>query len=76
MLLLNKPSPSEMPQIEPAVTPLQVNENRPRKKEIKKAIRHLKNGWAAGPDGIPSGTTLADLNISIKMLHELFGKIW
>ena len=52
--LLNRPLPSEMPEIEPADTPLQVNENRPSKVEIKKAIRHLKNGRAAGPNGIPS----------------------
>jgi len=43
---------------------------------MKKAIRHLRNGRAAGPDGIPSEAIKADLNISTKMLHELFGKIW
>ena len=67
---------SEMPDIEPADTPLQVNENRPSKVEIKKAIRHLKNGRAAGPDGISSEAVKADLNTLTKMLHELFGKIW
>jgi len=55
---------------------LQVNENRPSKVEIKKAIRRLKNGRAAGPDCIPSEAIKADLNTSTKMLHELFGKIW
>ena len=73
---LNRPPPSEMPGIEPADTPLQVNENRPSKVEIKKAIRRLKNGRAAGSDCIPSEAIKADLNTSTKMLHELFGKIW
>ena len=74
--LLNRPPPSEMPDIIPADTPLQVNENRPRKTDIKKAIRHLKNRRTAGLDGIPSGATKADFNNSTRMLHELFGKIW
>ena len=33
--LLNRPPPSEMPDIEPADEPLQVNENRQGKAEIK-----------------------------------------
>ena len=74
--LLNRPPPSETPDIEPANTPFQVNENMPNKAEIKRAIRHLKNGRAAGPDGIPSEAFKADLTTSTNMLHELFGKIW
>ena len=74
--LLNRPPPSEMPEIQPADTPLQVNENRPSEAEIERAIRHVKNGKAAGPDGIPPEAIKADLNTSTKMLHELFGKIW
>ena len=74
--LLNRPLPSEMPEIEPADTPLQVNENRPSKVEIKKTIRYLKNGRATGPNGRPSEAIKADLNTLTKMLHELFGKIW
>ena len=65
--LLNRPPPSEMPDIEPADTPLQVNENRSSKVEIKRAINHLKNGRAAAPDGIPSEAIKADLNTSTKI---------
>ena len=65
-----------MTDIQPSDTPLQVNENRTSKVEIKKAIRHLKNGRVAGPDGIPSEAIKADLNTSTKMLPELFGRIW
>lgn len=74
--LLNRPPPSEMPDIQPADTPLQVSENKPSKAEIKRAIRQLKNRKAAGPDGIPSEAIKPDLNTSTKMLYELFGKIW
>ena len=65
-----------MPDIQPADTPLQVSENEPSKAEIKRAIRQLKNGKAAVPDGIPSEAIKADLNTLTKMLYELFGKIW
>ena len=74
--LLNRPPPIEMPDIESADTPLQVNENRPGKAEIKRAIKHLKNGKAAGPDGIPPEAIKTDLSTSTEMLYELFGKIW
>ena len=74
--LLNRPPPSEMPGIQPADTPLQVSENKPSEAEIKRAIRQLKNGSAAGPDSILSEAIKADLNTSTKMLCELFGKIW
>ena len=67
---------NEFDRLEGLNTLNQVNENRPSKVEIKKTIRHLKNGRATGPDGIPSETIKADLNTSTKMLHELFGKIW
>ncbi|PFX14848.1 Transposon TX1 uncharacterized 149 kDa protein [Stylophora pistillata] len=65
-----------MPDIEPANTPLPVNENRPDKAEIKRAIKRLKNGKAAGPDGIPPEAIKIDLSTSTEMLYELFGNIW
>ena len=65
-----------MPDIKPANTPLQVSKNKPSKAEIKRAIRQLKNGKAAGPDDIQSEAIKADLNTSTKMLYELFNKIW
>ena len=62
--------------IEPVDKPLEVDENRPSKEEVKRAIRNLTNGKAAGPDGIPPETIKADLKTSAEMLHNLFGKIW
>ena len=74
--LLKWPPPSVMPDIQPADTPLQVSENWPSEAEIKRPIIPLKNGKAAGPDGIQPEAIKAGLNTSTKMLHELFGKIW
>ena len=55
---------------------MEVDESRPSKEEVKRAIRHLKNGKAAGPDGIPLEAIKADLETSAEMLYNLFGKIW
>ena len=74
--LMNRPTPSEIPDITPADTLLEVDESRPSKEEIKKAIRHLKNGKAAGPDGISLEAIKTDLETSAEMLYNLFGKIW
>ncbi|PFX26043.1 Craniofacial development protein 2 [Stylophora pistillata] len=63
--LLNRPPPSEIPNIEPAHTPLHVNENRPGKVEIKRAIKRLKNGQAAGPDGLPPQAIKEDLRVPV-----------
>ena len=65
-----------MPDTEPADTPSRVNVNKPGKAEMRRAIKHLKNGTAEGPDGIPPKAIKADLNTSTEMLYELCGKIW
>ena len=46
------------------------------KEEICRAINHLKNGKATGPDGIPAEALKADVETSVEMLHPLFIKIW
>ena len=46
------------------------------KEDIKKAIRTLKNGKAAGPDGIPAEAIKADIDTATDILHNLFAKIW
>ena len=74
--LLNRPPPSEIPDISPANTLLEFDESRPSKKEVKRTIRQLKNGKAAGPYGIPPEAIKADLETSAEMLYNLFGKIW
>nr|KAG5685242.1 hypothetical protein BaRGS_035258 [Batillaria attramentaria] len=50
---------------------------RPKDKtEIIKAIKSLKSGKAAGPDGIPPEALKADIQTSTDMLHPLLRKIW
>ena len=44
--------------------------------EIKKAIRTLNNGKAAGPDGIPAEAMKAAQEVPMEVVHPLFEKIW
>ena len=74
--LLNRPSPSNQPDIQPAEVDLPINCDRPSRDEIRKAILQLKNGKAAGPDSIPAEALKADPDIMTEMLYPLFGKIW
>ncbi|KAJ8371079.1 hypothetical protein SKAU_G00111070 [Synaphobranchus kaupii] len=48
----------------------------PTKEEIRKAIKKLRNGKAAGPNGIPAEALKADMETMEEMLHPLFKKIW
>lgn len=74
--LLNRPAPDEPADIPPAETILPINCDQPTKEEIQKAIKTLKNGKAAGPDGIPAEAIKADITTATDMLHSLFAKIW
>ena len=74
--LLNRPPPTEPPVIPPAETTLPISTNRPTRTEIKKAIQMLRSGKAAGPDEIPPEALKADINRTVDVLHDLFGKIW
>ena len=59
--LLNRPAPEEQPNISQAEVDLPISVELQSKEEIKKAIRTLKNGKAAGPDGIPAEALKADI---------------
>ena len=74
--LLNRPITTDPPDIQPRGNTLNINVNRPTKHEIKRAINQLKNGKAAGPDGVPAEAIKADTNISVDMIYNLLGKIW
>ena len=52
--LLNRPRPQNPPDIQPAEEDLLINCNKPTREEINRAIGHIQNGKAAGPDGIPA----------------------
>ena len=52
--ILNRPPPTEMPNITPTEERLlNFTVNPPSKAEIEEVLKQLKNGKAAGPDGIP-----------------------
>ena len=74
--ILNRPPPPAPPDIPPATKPLEVNTGPPTKQETIKAIKSLKAGKAAGPDGIPPEALKADIQTSTDMLHPLLLKIW
>ena len=73
---LNRPAPPAPPDIPPPTKLLDINTNPPSKTEIIKAIKSLKSGKAAGPDGIPPEALKADIQTSTEMLHPLLCKIW
>ena len=73
---MNRLPPNKISDIEPADTALEVDESRSSKEEVKRAISHLTNGKAPGPDGIPPEAIKTDLETSAAMLYNLFGKIW
>ena len=74
--ILNRPPPQVPPDIPPAGNQLEVNTNPPTKAEVSKAIKSLKSGKAAGPDGIPPEALKADVQTSTEMIHPLLMKIW
>ena len=73
---LNRPAPLAPPDIPPPTQLLDINTNPPTKTEIAKAIKSLKSGKAAGPDGIPPEALKADIQTSTEMLHPFLCKIW
>ena len=74
--ILNRPPPQVPPDVPPTGNQLEVNTNPPTKAEVSKAIKSLKSGKAAGPDGIPPEALKADVQTSTEMIHPLLMKIW
>ena len=74
--LLNRPAPPERPNIPAAEADLEISCDRPSRGEIKRAIGLLKNGKAAGPDGIPAEAIKADTVNSTDTMYSLLGKVW
>nr|CAH8843517.1 unnamed protein product [Trichobilharzia regenti] len=75
--LLNRPSPATRPEIPTtARTQLQVDTNPPTRAEVLNAIKLLKAGKAAGPDGIPPEALKADPETTADMLTPLLQKVW
>ena len=74
--LLNRPAPQQTADIIPAEEDLPISLEAPTMEEIKKAIRTLNNGKAAGPDCIPADEMKAAQEVSMEVFHTLFEKIW
>ncbi|XP_073670704.1 uncharacterized protein [Paramisgurnus dabryanus] len=74
--ILNRLPPSDPPEIEPQTEMLDIQIEPPSKAEIHKAIRSLKNGKAAGPDGIPPEAWKEAGSLSVEALHPLLNRIW
>ena len=74
--LLNRPRPQNQPDIQPAEEDFLINCNKPTREEIKRAIGHIQNGKAAGPDSIPAEALKRDVTTSVEMLYSLFEEIW
>ncbi|VDP07406.1 unnamed protein product [Schistosoma mattheei] len=62
--------------IEAAHTDLPIDINPPTKKEIRMAIRQIKNGITTRPDNILAGALKSDIELTTKTPHLLFRKIW
>ena len=74
--LLNRPAPPNPQDIHPTDRDLDINCGQPTREEIRKAIKLLRNGKAAGPDDIPTEALNADLETTVEMLYPLCEKIW
>ncbi|VDP44392.1 unnamed protein product [Schistosoma curassoni] len=61
--LLNRPAPTNPPNIEAAHTDRPLDANPPTKEEIEMAIRQINSGKAAGPDNIPAEALKSDIEM-------------
>ena len=59
-----------------ATPSLDIREDEPSLDEVQKAIRKLKNGRAAGPDGTPPELLKYAEEPVSRALHELFRNVW
>ena len=69
--LISRPAPLNAADIQTAEEILRVNSAKPTKNEVRKAIKTLKNGKSAGPDGIPAEALKIDLSTLTNMLYEI-----
>ena len=74
--ILNRPQPQTRPDIPTNTEAIIVSSDAPSKSEIVNAIRAMKSGKAAGPDGIPPEALKIDAETTAELLHPLLTKIW
>nr|CAH8861970.1 unnamed protein product [Trichobilharzia regenti] len=74
--LLNRPPPTTRPTIPTTEAELPVNIDPPTKSEVLNAIKILKVGKAAGPDGIPAEALKMDPETTADLMTPLLEKVW
>ena len=74
--VLNRPPPENRPQLSPKEKPLDINIKNVTKTEIRKALKSLKNGKAAGTDNIPAEVLKEGGSSIVDQLHYLLNQIW
>lgn len=74
--LLNRSSPPTPPTITAFEGFLDIDDSLPSIAEVRKAIKSLKAGKAAGEDGIPAEFWKIECDVLIESLHLLMQKIW
>ena len=74
--LLNGPPPQNPTDILPEAQDLDIESRTLTRDEIRIAIRQLRSGKAAGPDGIACEALKADIETTVDMLYPLLEKMW
>jgi hypothetical protein len=75
--VLNRPAPTdEAITAQDATTIEEIETGYVTKEEIRKAVRNMKNGKAAGLDFITVEMLKTDIDMTTNALHELFQNIW
>lgn len=74
--VLNRPEPENPADTPPDEEDLEINIHPPTEEEVRKAIRAMKSGKSPGVDCIHTEMLTADINLSTKVLMDLFSKIW
>jgi len=73
--VLNRPPPENPPELEPG-NQLDINMELISKQEIRKALKNLKTGKAAGADNIPPEVLKEGGPALIDRLHKLLNLVW
>ena len=74
--VLNRPPPSEVPNIQEAATDLDISTDVPTRREIIQAVNSLKNGKAPVCDNLNAELFKVDPELVATILTPLLTKIW
>ena len=74
--MLNRPTPTERPDILPAKEDLEIECGCPTKVEINNAVRQQRSGKDAGPDNISKEALKAGVGVKVDILYIfcIFGR--